>query len=440
MASRAERVAFGYPLRRPERGLVHRVLTEHLETFLDRHTRDPDRPGLPAFIRRELRRYLACGLFSSGFARVHCPTCSRDLLVAFSCKGRGFCPSCGGRRMAEIAAHLTDHVLPDVPVRQWVVTFPWRIRFLLSRDPDLLRAVRSIALRALLTSYRRRTGFRGRFAAHGGAVCMVQRFGSALNLNIHLHALFLDGVYTAGPSGAPTWHPAPPLTDEDVACLVRTIRDRVLRLLRARRLLDEDPCSDEPPSQLSLIAAASIQGTSALGARGEAAIARLGDPSGARDDTPRRTSPLCAEIDGFSLHAAVRVRAGDRDRLEHLCRYIARPALSTERLSLSSQGNILLRLRRPWSDGTTHIVLQPLAFLERLAALIPRPRAHQLTYHGALAPASTLRSRILPRPPPRPLRPKGFAATAGDPRYSWAELMKRVFGHDVSLRPPGSTR
>ena len=60
--------------------------------------------------------------------------------------------------------------------------------------------------------------------------------------------------------------------------------------------------------------------------------------------------------------------------------------------------------------------------------------AHQLTYHGALAPASTLRSRIVPGPPPRPLRPRGFAATAGDPRYSWAELMKRVFGHDVLRR------
>lgn len=85
----------------------------------------------------------------------------------------------------------------------------------------------------------------------------------------------------------------------------------------------------------------------------------------------------------------------------------------------------------PWRDGTTHIVFEPLAFLERLAALIPRPRAHQLTYHGALAPASTIRSRIVPRPPEIPIRGKGLRDDASDPRYSWAELMKRVFGHDV---------
>jgi len=432
MASRTERVAFAYPLRRPERGLLHRVLSEHLATFLERHAADPDRPGLPPFVQRELSRYLGCGLFATGFARVHCPTCSKDLLVAFSCKGRGFCPSCGGRRMAETAAHLTDNVFPDVPVRQWVVTFPWRVRFLLARDPALLRTVRSAALRILLSAYRHRCGFRARHSAHSGAVCMVQRFGSALNLNVHLHALVLDGVYTSTPDSAPQWHAAPSLTDKDVSQLCKRIRNRVLRILEQRGLLEE-PDTDEPATQLCLIAAASVQGKSALGPDREAAVARLGRTNASSTERPRHTAPLCASIDGFSLHAAVRIPAGEsnRARLEHLCRYIARPALSTERLSLTRQGNILLTLRRPWSDGTSRFVFEPLAFLERLAALIPRPRAHLLTYHGALAPASTIRSRIVPRPPERPLRGKGLAADACDPRYSWAELMKRVFGHDV---------
>ena len=432
MAAGTDHVAFGYPLRQPERGLLHSVLSEHLATFLERHAADLDRPGLPAFVQRELRRYLGCGLFASGFARVHCPTCSKDLLVAFSCKGRGFCPSCGGRRMAETAAHLTDNVLPDVPVRQWVITFPWRVRFLLSRDPALLRTVRSAVLRTLLSASRRRCGFRGRYSAHSGAVCMVQRFGSALNLNVHLHALVLDGVYTTTPAGAPQWHAAPSLTDQDVSQLCIRIRNRVLRILEKRGLLEE-PDTEEAPTQLCLIAAASVQGKSALGPDREAAIARLGQTNDPSADRTRYRSPLCASIDGFSLNAEVRIPAGEhnRARLEHLCRYIARPALSTERLSLTRQGNILLTLRRPWSDGTSRVVFEPLAFLERLAALVPRPRAHLLTYHGALAPASTIRSRIVPRPPERPLRGKRLAAGACDPRYSWAELMKRVFGHDV---------
>ena len=182
---------------------MHQLLAEHLETFLALAA-DPDRPGLPMFVERELRRYLGCGMLSSGFARMYCPSCGESLLVAFSCKGRGFCPSCGGRRMAEAAAHLVDHVLPDVRVRQWVISFPWRVRFLLARDPDLLRAVRRLVLRAILTWYRRRAGFRapvstgaGESNAQGGAVCLEQRFGGALNLNVHLHALLLDGVNSA---------------------------------------------------------------------------------------------------------------------------------------------------------------------------------------------------------------------------------------------------
>ncbi len=105
---------------------------------------------------------------------------------------------------------------------------------------------------------------------------------------------------------------------------------------------------------------------------------------------------LCAAIDGFSLHAQVHVEAGDRERLEHLCRYVCRPALASERLSLDERGRVLLELRHPWRDATTHIVFEPLVFLERLAALVPRPREHQLTYHGVLAPASSWRDLVVP--------------------------------------------
>ena len=91
---------------------------------------------------------------------------------------------------------------------------------------------------------------------------------------------------------------------------------------------------------------------------------------------------LCAQVDGFSLHARVRISLRDRERLERLCRYVARPAVASERLSLSRNGNVLYRLRRPWRDGTTHFVFEPLVFLERLAALVPRPRTHLVTYHA----------------------------------------------------------
>ena len=166
--------------REPERGVLYRVLREHLATFL---SVTGDR--LPRFVGRELQRYLACGILAFGFARVHCSRCGKDELVAFSCKGRGFCPSCGARRMADLAAHLVDEVFPRVPVRQWVLSLPHRIRWLLAYDPKLCSAVRRIFVRAVLSAYRERAEREGVSAGRGGAVVFVQRFGSALNLNDH---------------------------------------------------------------------------------------------------------------------------------------------------------------------------------------------------------------------------------------------------------------
>ena len=112
---------------------------------------------------------------------------------------------------------------------------------------------------------------------------------------------------------------------------------------------------------------------------------RLGVAVGS-SSSPTAPGTLCASLDGFSLHAQVRVAAEDRERLEHLVRYVRRPALASERLSLDERGRVLLELRHPWRDGTTHLVFEPLVFLERLAALVPHPREHLLTYHGVLAP------------------------------------------------------
>jgi len=124
---------------RPGKTILYQVLAEHLETFLARVEADQTRNGLPRFVVRELRAFLACGILARGFSRVHCTQCGQDALVAFSCKGRGFCPSCAGRRMAETAAHLVDAVIPEVPVRQWVLSLPYDIRFALARIDEMRR-------------------------------------------------------------------------------------------------------------------------------------------------------------------------------------------------------------------------------------------------------------------------------------------------------------
>jgi hypothetical protein len=105
---------------------------EHLETFLETARRHAN--GAPDFVEQEFRDFLTCGVLAHGFARLRCTDCAVERLVPFSCKGRGFCPSCGGRRMTEAAARLVDAVLPRVPVRQWVLSLPHRARYLLAWD------------------------------------------------------------------------------------------------------------------------------------------------------------------------------------------------------------------------------------------------------------------------------------------------------------------
>jgi hypothetical protein len=139
---------------------------------------------------------------------------------------------------------------------------------------------------------------------------------------------------------------------------------------------------------------------------------------------------------GFSLHAGVSIGVGSRSKLERLCRYVSRPALSEERLSLTSNGNIRYRLKTPYRDGTTHVVLEPLDFLARLAALVPPPRVNLTRYHGVFAPNSRWREKVTPnrRFEGRGVEVSGDAGTEPTGRagaMSWAQRLKRVFGIDI---------
>ena len=130
-----------YQPRNPAQGVLFQVVRDHFETFRAQAASLRDGEGLPRFVEQEFRDFLRCGCLAGGFARLRCTGCGLDRLVPFSCKGRGFCPSCGGRRMAERAAHLVDHVFPSVPVRQWVLSVPPRLRYVLAWNHDLCRDV-----------------------------------------------------------------------------------------------------------------------------------------------------------------------------------------------------------------------------------------------------------------------------------------------------------
>lgn len=282
--------------------------------------------------------------------------------------------------MAERAAHLVDHVFPPVAVRQWVLSLPHRVRYLLAWDHELCRAVVVVYMRAVLGFQRRRAGQSGVRNGQGGAVAFVQRFGAALNLNVHVHALVLDGVLAERSDGTVMFHPLPPPSNSDVAAVLAVVRHRILSLLQRRGLLGAadgfvapDALAEEAPV-LAGISAASVVGSVALGLRAGARVRRRGDPcepAGAPTLGRRH-----ARLERFDLHANVAAAAGNRERLERLCRYALRPPIARDRLRLAADGQIVLQLRGCWSDGTTHLRFDPIELLERLAALTPRPRVN----------------------------------------------------------------
>jgi hypothetical protein len=201
------RPSFEYARRDPGGSVLYQIVRDYFETFRVEAARLRDGDGLPRFVEAEFRAFLRCGWLAGGFARFQCRGCHTERLVAFSCKGRGFCPSCGGRRMTERAAHLVDHVFPCVPIRQWVLSLPYRMRYMLAWDHDLCKQVVGALLREVTRHLRHRARADGIVDPRGGGVAVVQRFGGALNLNIHVHALVLDGVFARGGDGRLAFHP-----------------------------------------------------------------------------------------------------------------------------------------------------------------------------------------------------------------------------------------
>jgi len=250
--------------------------------------------------------------------------------------------------------------------------------------PDILGAVLGIVYRLIATHLIGKAGF-GTKRAHTGAVTLIQRFGGALNLNLHFHMLFLDGVYVERPPDgalAFRWVKAP--TSAELTALAGRIAGRVGRFLERQGLLECDAqgaslselaLSDEPMQGLL---AHSISYRIAVGPRAGRKVFTLQTlPPG--DEGSGAGS---GQVGGFSLHAGVAARADEREKLERLCRYISRPAVSEARLSLSAGGHVRYQLKTPYRDGTTHVLFEPLDFIARLAALVPKPRVN-------LIPATT---------------------------------------------------
>jgi Transposase zinc-binding domain len=161
-----------YERHRPEQTTLYRLVQQHATSFIA-HTEANTGSELPRFIKVEFDAFLECGILAHGFLRLRCGECGHDKLLAFSCKRRGFCPSCGARRMSQTAAHLVDHVIPHVPVRQWVLSLPIPLRVLLAAQPELvtpvLQVVQRVVMRHLLGAAELKAD-----EGHGGAVTLIR--------------------------------------------------------------------------------------------------------------------------------------------------------------------------------------------------------------------------------------------------------------------------
>jgi hypothetical protein len=435
-----------YAPRDPSHTVLYTVIADHLETFLASLDADPEATGLPAYVEREFYDYLRCGILAYGFLRLGCDTCPKELLLPFSCKRRGFCPSCAARRMAQTAAHLVTCVIPWVPTRQWVVSVPVPLRYWMAASQDLTAQVHTIIRTTIGQYYVNQVVTRGvpRATVHPGSVTFMQRFGSALNLNLHFHLIFLEGVYLDRPDQGrtPRFLKGEPPSDTDIAAVVQKISRRVMRKLRHLGYLEAgsdvavatgyDPLVEDAP-ELARTLAASVQQRIAFGERAGQKVQRIGSGFGYEGEVPTLTGPHCASVHGFSLHANTQIPAHRRDQLECLIRYTARGAVSLERLAQDANGDLVYTFTHPWSDGTTGIRLSPLELLEKLAALVPLPRVHLVRYGGCLAPHSHLRGAI--RPTPRQQGLDGEEAHPGTPYWPWARLLGRVFGLEMATCP-----
>lgn len=366
-----------YRRREPERTLLHEVVRDRLEPFLAAAREwSPSGRGLPAHVERDLRAYLDCGLLCRGFARTRCSGCGFERLVAFSCKARS-CPSCNARRMEDAADHLVHDVFPAVPVRQWVLSFPRGLRFRAARDPAVAGRLLDLFTRAVFAWQRRRGRLLGVADPRTASCTAVKRFGSAINLNVHFHTLIPDGVFDLSGDGPARFVPLRPPTEEDVAGILARVIKRVIRKLP----LPEEDAADAEVDDFAALQAAEVD-------------RRLRFPDSFKH------ARCAASLDGFSLHAGVRIHANDREGLVRLCRYALRPPFALHRLSRGPEGRLVYRMKRP-RGGSLLLVLTPDELLARIATLVPPPR--------------------LP-PPGRPT-----------PRYRipWAELLQRVFAVDV---------
>jgi ribosomal protein S27E len=423
---------------RPRQALesdLHHLIREHFDEFRNvYHERFARTHGFwrPIF-DKAVREFLKCGDLRHGFARVRCPDCRHEFLVAFSCKQRCICPSCDQKRTVLFGLHVAEDVCLPVPHRQFVWTVPKRLRTFFRFHRKLLHKLPGLAWQSLLEVYR---SLLGEQAVPGG-ILGIQTFGQLLHYHPHIHGLVTDGAFA--PDGR--FLPLPENLGHDP--FLRLWEDKVFALLLDDKKIDP---------------------------------------------------PLVAQLrswrhSGFGVDRSVHLTAGDRGGVENLAQYLARSPFSLGRLvRITESGQVVYRAQHdrpqrfpdPASEDLLNgvsrnfQVFEPFDFLAELLQHIPNKGEHLIRYYGHYsnkargmqakhsASQGTGSGAVSSSPPqclsplPDPCPDPSAQSTAAQPppgpqppcqppagapwasparRRGWAILIKRVYNADPLLCP-----
>lgn len=423
--------ALKYRPRTPEKTVLYELIEENFPAFINELSAKDK--NLPAYVEEEFKAFLDCGQLKNGFARLKCSDCGHEKLLALSCKRRGFCPSCCGRRMNEAEMRIIEEIFPVAPARQWVLSLPMPLRFLCARDRPLLNILVNIFHKTVSQFIQKRLREKGYGKSKTGGILVIQRLGGALNLNVHFHAIFLDGGFSYDEKTKKFLfcELSDSISSQDVADVLQKVAMRVFKEIQKHGyIIDGEQSGSIEPDGAALCDAASVKNMIAFGERAGQPVRRI------RVRTDQEKARICgdrvAEFNWFNLKADKVVKSHQRWKLARLVRYITRPPLAHERLDRAEDGTVRYKMKKPWSDGTVEIQLSGVELIEKLAAAVPPPRGHLIRYFGVLAPNSKIRPYVVLVPKPKARDENGKLKSSAVCRKSWAELAKHTFKIDLT--------
>lgn len=264
--------------------------------------------------------------------------------------------------------------------RSGILSLPFELRAAAAFDAKVLSALVRVFIEGVFERYRVYGRARGIARPQAGAVTFVQRFGSSLNLNVHMHVVLLDGVFDRDEHGRVRFHAAPAPTRDEMNAIVRRVHERVARWVERHGQQNAAPSA-------ALEACANIAVRRGIVSRTSASADGKESTSALTGDAPQQIQAV--EHEGFNLDASVRIDGDDDLARERLLRYGTRPPFALERFGRRSDGSITYRIKKLAHGEREKVrVMTPLECLARLSSLVPPPRYPLVRYHGVLAPAS----------------------------------------------------